>query len=206
MLAIPQSVTRRIVLKAYLSSDHVTAATGKTIAVVISKNGAAFGNPSGGATNATEIANGWYYVDLSTTDSGTLGPLIVRGTASGVDDAETWRYVVDPHNAGYDGVPSVTAGAISGLPLSVDASGRVDISQTAADKVFGASGAALAELGAVPSATPSPRNALMLLFMTLRNKLTTTATAKSVFNDAGSSIASKALSDDGTTYTETKMS
>ena len=85
---IVQSATKRIPLKAYLSTDHVTAATGKTIAIVISKNGAAFANPSGGATNATEISNGWYYFDASTTDTGTLGPLIVRGTASGVDDVE----------------------------------------------------------------------------------------------------------------------
>jgi hypothetical protein len=84
---IPQSVTIRAPLKAYLS-DGVTDATGKTIAVTISKNGAAFGNPSAGATNATEIANGWYYVDLSTTDTGSTGPLIVRGTATGCDNSE----------------------------------------------------------------------------------------------------------------------
>src|SRR6266851_5824290 len=139
MIAIPQSATRRIPLKAYLSTDHVSDATGKTIAVTISKNGAAFGNPSAGATNATEIANGWYYVDLSATDTGTAGPLIVRGTASGVDNVETFRFVADAHNAGFDGIPSAVAGATSGLPLSADSSGRVDVlkingtSQTARD-------------------------------------------------------------------------
>jgi hypothetical protein len=115
--SIPQSVTCRIPLKAYLSSDHVSAATGKTIAVVISKNGAAFANPSAGATNATEISSGWYYVDLSTTDTGTKGPLIIRGTATGVDDVETHPYVVDAHNAGFDGVPSAAAAAAGGLPV-----------------------------------------------------------------------------------------
>lgn len=84
---IQQSLARRVLLKAYLR-DGVTAATGKTLAVVISKNGAAFGNPSAGATNATEIASGWYYADLSTTDFGTAGPMVVRGTATGVDDVE----------------------------------------------------------------------------------------------------------------------
>lgn len=102
---IPQSKTIRVTLKAYLSSDHSTAATGKTIAVVLSKNGGAFGNPSGGATNATEIGNGWYYVDLSTTDSGTLGPLIVRGTSSGVDDVEQVYDVVKSTNGGYEALP-----------------------------------------------------------------------------------------------------
>lgn len=86
---IPQSATIRVPLKAYLSSDHASDATGKTLAVTISKNGAAFGNPSAGATNATEIANGWYYVDLSTTDTGTAGPLIVRATGTATDNVET---------------------------------------------------------------------------------------------------------------------
>lgn len=82
---IPQSTTIRVPLQAYLSSDHVTPATGKIIAVTISKNGAAYANPSAGATNATEVSNGSYYVDLSTTDAGTLGPLWVLGTCAGVD-------------------------------------------------------------------------------------------------------------------------
>jgi hypothetical protein len=123
---IPQSVTKRVALKAYLSSDHLSDATSKTIAVTISKNGAAFGNPSAGATNATEIASGWYYVDLSTTDTGTTGPLIVRGTSSGVDNVESLFVVVDAHNAGFDGVPSVVAGASGGLPTG-NASGQVTL-------------------------------------------------------------------------------
>lgn len=82
---IPQSVTIRVPLQAYLSSDHVSAATGLTIAITISQNGGAYANPSGGATNATEIASGSYYVDLSTTDTGTLGPLFVKGTSATMD-------------------------------------------------------------------------------------------------------------------------
>lgn len=85
---IPISTTKRVLLKVYLSSDHISAATGKTVAVTISKNGAAFGNPSAGATNATEIASGWYYVDLSTTDTNTVGPLAVRGTNADSDPSE----------------------------------------------------------------------------------------------------------------------
>lgn len=82
---IPQGQTIRVPLQAYLASDHVSAATGKTIAITISKNGAAYGNPSAGATNATEIASGSYYVDLSTTDTNTLGPVFVKGAVATVD-------------------------------------------------------------------------------------------------------------------------
>lgn len=64
-------------------------------------------------------------------------------------------------------------------------------------------GATMAELAqGVPPATPSLEQALMALYMTLRNRLDVTATTKSVTNDAGTVIFKKALSDDGTTYSE----
>ncbi len=162
---IPQSTTIRVQFYLTLTSDHVSPATSKTVAITISKNGAAFGNPSAGATNATEIGNGWYYVDLSTTDTGTLGPVAVRGTATSSDDAGANFRVVSNVSAGFDG--------------------------------------AMAELSqATPSATPSWQAALMLLYMTMRNQMSVTATQKSIYNDAGTVIVKKVLSDDGTTYNE----
>jgi hypothetical protein len=86
VLNIKQSTAKRAVFKAYLTSDHVSPATGKTIAITISKNGGAFGNPNAGATNATAISSGWYYVDLDTTDTNTVGPLAVRGAEGTIDD------------------------------------------------------------------------------------------------------------------------
>lgn len=123
---IPQSVAIRVAFKAYLSSDHVTEATGKTIAITISKNGAAFGNPAAGATNATEIASGWYYVDLGTGDTGTLGPLAVRGTVATIDDVGVLYDVVGAHNAGFDGVPAVAAEAAGGLYTRGTGAGQVN--------------------------------------------------------------------------------
>lgn len=164
---IPKGITLRVAFFLALSSDHVSAATGKTVAITISKNGAAFGNPSAGATNATEIASGWYYVDLSTTDTGTSGPLIVRGTATSCDDVGENFRVVDAVSAGFEG--------------------------------------ALTELAqAQPSATPTWQQALMALYMELRNQVTATGTNKSVCNDAGTVIFKKTISDDGTTFTEAK--
>lgn len=136
---IPQSVSFDIAFKAYLSSDHVSPATSKTIVITISKNKAGFVNPSAGATNASEIANGWYYVNMSTTDAGTLGPLIVHGAEGTIDNVDLVYQVVGAFNAGFTGIPAVIAGGSSGLPLSVDTSGRVDVlkvngtSQTARD-------------------------------------------------------------------------
>ena len=65
---------------------------------------------------------------------------------------------------------------------------------------------ALDELAqAAPSATPTQSAALMLLYMALRNKVDVTATFKEVHNDIGTVITKKALSDDGTTYSEAEM-
>lgn len=83
-----------IVFKAFLSSDHITPATGKTIAVTISKNGGGFANPNAGATNATEIASGWYKVTLDATDTATLGPLIVHGAEAAIDNVDRDYQVV----------------------------------------------------------------------------------------------------------------
>lgn len=164
---IPQSTAIRVAFILRLTSDHYSVATGKTVAITISKNGAAFGNPSAGATNATEIASGWYYVDLSTTDTGTLGPLIVRATATSCDDVGENFRVVDAASGGYDGTISELAQA-------------------------------------QPPKNPTRVQAAMLPYMMIRNKLTTTGSQKSIYNDAGTVIAKKALADDGTTYTETQ--
>lgn len=103
-------------LKLFLTSDHITPATGKTVAITISKNGGAFANPNAGATNATEVSNGWYKVTLDATDSNTEGDLVVRGTATSCDDTERVFRVHLPPNFAL---------------ASIDGSGRVDVSKVA---------------------------------------------------------------------------
>lgn len=84
---IPQGIAYLAVFKAYLSSDHASEATGKTIAITICKNDAtSFSNPAAGATNATEKASGWYHVALGASDTNVLGPLAIRGAAATIDD------------------------------------------------------------------------------------------------------------------------
>lgn len=62
-----------------LSSDHVTAATGKTVAVQISKDGGAFAT----CTNspATEVASGWYKITLTSSEM-DAGNIALRMTAT----------------------------------------------------------------------------------------------------------------------------
>lgn len=68
---------------------------------------------------------------------------------------------------------------------------------------------AIAELGvAAPAITPTLRTGLMLMYMAMRNKVdvdTTGTDAMKVHNDAGTQITSKLVTDDGTDYSEAKM-
>ena len=132
----PQSVAKLVVFRAFLSSDHVTPATAKTIAITLSKNGATtFSNPNAGATNATEMASGFYKFTLDTTDTGTAGPLAWRGAGTGVDDIGDAITIANAHNAGFDGVPNAAAEAAGGLytrgtgagQIAQDANGNVRV-------------------------------------------------------------------------------
>src|SRR5690348_12288707 len=133
MYLLKQSSTARPLLFMLVSStDHVSALTGATPTVTISKNGASFASPSGAVT---ELANGWYKVAGNATDTGTLGPLLLHATASGADptDAEYDVVAYDPQDAvrlGLTALPNANAGANGGLPTG-NASGQVVISGTA---------------------------------------------------------------------------
>ena len=65
---------------------------------------------------------------------------------------------------------------------------------------------AIPELTSIPGPTPSLFQALMLLYMSLRNSHTASSSQEAITNDAGSSITTAALSDNGTTYTKGKFS
>lgn len=97
-----------------------------------------------------------------------------------------------------------TAGAgLTGIPWNAAWDAEVQ------SEVDDALNTAIAELGvAAPTATPTVRTALMLMYMALRNKLdvqTSGTDAIEIHNDAGTQICSKAITDDGTDYSEAKM-
>ncbi len=114
---IPQSVAYLVVFRAYLSADGTTPATGKTIAITISKNGAtSFSNPAAGATNATEMASGFYKFTLATGDTGTIGPLAWRGTNVDINDAGDVLSVSAPPKVDVDTIktnPVVNGGTVT---------------------------------------------------------------------------------------------
>ncbi len=67
------------------SGDHISAKTGLTPTVTISKSGAAFGSPAGAVS---EISVGWYKVAGNATDANTDGPLLLHATGSGADPTD----------------------------------------------------------------------------------------------------------------------
>lgn len=120
------------------STDHLSAKTGATATVNLSKAGGSFAAAGG---SVAEIANGWYKVSLNTTDTNTLGDLAFHITASGADDTDFVDQVVsfDTQDANALGLARLDA-AISSrmatftLPanftsLAIDGSGRVDLSK-----------------------------------------------------------------------------
>ncbi len=75
-------------------------------------------------------------------------------------------------------------------------------------EVDGALDTAISELGvAEPTATPTVRTAIMLMYMAMRNKLvvqTSGTDALEIYNTAGTIICKKLLTDDGSDYIEAK--
>lgn len=108
-----------------LTSDHISAGTGLTLTVTLSKNGGAFASPAG-AIN--EIGNGWYYLAGNATDTNTLGSLVVHATATGADPFDEKFEVVafnlqDAIRLGLTSLPSVSFNTAGGLGAMVALAG-----------------------------------------------------------------------------------
>lgn len=80
-----QSTVRVRTFLMVLTSDHITGATGKTVTVTISKNGAAFAAPAG---SVAEISDGLYKITLTAADTDTLGDLAFHCTATDCDPTD----------------------------------------------------------------------------------------------------------------------
>jgi hypothetical protein len=65
---------------------------------------------------------------------------------------------------------------------------------------------AIGEPTGAPAASATPASKLGRLYQVLRNGLTITASAKTMKDDAGADLWSKTVTNDGTTYTESKGS
>lgn len=150
------------------SSDHISALTGATPTVTISKNGAAFASPSG---TVTEIANGWYKVAGNATDTGTNGPLALHATAASGDPTD----LVVAEIVAYNPQDAVHLG-LSSLPnTAVTTNASLLTSGTSTDQISVSSGKVL--LQATQSGVTIPT------VTTVTNQLTAAAIATGIWQD-----------------------
>lgn len=149
------------------------------------------------------------FLDIEVSSRNTGAVAVSSLNASVIDAASIAANAMNGKgdwNIGKTGYSLTQAFPTNFAALSIDAGGLVDILQSAADKVFGASGATLPELPAttLPPITPTPREFSMLLYMAMRNKLDVSTSKKIVHNAAEAQVATKALTDTGG-YSEAEM-
>jgi hypothetical protein len=109
MLLLKQSTAVDIALGPFVdSTDGVTAETALTLSqadIRLKKNAAAWAQKND-TTSATHEENGWYEVNLNSTDTNTLGVLVVAVNESGA--LPVWeKFMVVPANV-YDSLISGT--------------------------------------------------------------------------------------------------
>ena len=139
-------------------------------------------------TDSAALASEVTAARMSELDAGTGGKM-----ANQVDEIRTDTTEI--------GVAGLGLGDLGGMSTGMKAEVNTEVD--------GALDTTIPELGvAAPTATPTIRTALILLYMLVRNKLvvqTSGTDAIEVYNDAGTKIASKTITDDGTDYTEDEM-
>lgn len=142
MFQIQQSTTYTKEFGMVSSTDHVTAVTGITPVVTLSKAGAAFAAAAG---TVTEISVGWYKIALTIVDTNTLGDLAFHITGTGADPTDFALQIVafnplSATNLGLSALPSANPAAAGGL-ATVDANNAVKLqSGTGANQLSLAAG------------------------------------------------------------------
>lgn len=160
--AIQQSTSAyKLMFLMVQSADHITALTGASPTVTLSKNGAAFGSPSGAVS---ELANGWYLVAGNATDSNTLGPLALHATAASGDPTDALYEVV---------IRDLTTATIALVTNLTNAPTNGDLTATMKTSVTTAATAATPTAAAVAAAV----NITGDLSATMKTSVTTAATA-----------------------------
>ena len=148
------------------------------------------------ATNVTTV-NG-LAANVITAASINADAITAAKIADGAIDAATFA-------AGAINAAAIAAAAFTSAKFgtgAIDAAAlATDAAQEIRDSVWSN---VLAELTVDPTATPTAKDALMLGYMAQRNARTTTASADTIKNDAGTTILTATVSDDGTTFTKAK--
>jgi hypothetical protein len=139
-------------------------------------------------------------VDTATTIPATIATIDTNVDAILVDTGTTLDAAIAVIDANVDQIETAVITNAAGVDIAADIAALNDIAASDLGSLT------ITELAALPSASPTLIQAIGLMYMSLRNKVDVTATTKEIHNDADTLLFTKTLSDDGTTYSETKMS
>jgi len=165
-------------------------------------------NPSGQYWNGTSFetfngANWSNYVNALTEDrSGAVGTGYYKATFPATIVAGRYTFTFYQQVGGSPAVGDPTIG--SGGPMYW--TGANEDQGSAVTVLALLNSTAMPELSTIPGPTPSMWQALMLLYMSLRNNHTASGSQEVISNDAGSTVTTASLSDNGTVYTKAKFS
>jgi|SRR6185437_6786391 len=147
-------------------------------------------------------AGKYTYVIYQSSGTPTLGdPVIGSGQIywNGIIEEQGVGLVVAATPVTLAGAqPSINIGTVS----TVNNIGSTGLANIQAQLQILLNATAIPELTGIPASTPTLSQALMLLYMSLRNNHTATTSQESISNSAGAAITSAQLSDDGTTFTK----
>lgn len=191
-MIINQGTIPTVVFLLVDATDDETAETGLSPTVQISKNGGSFATVT---NSVSEIANGWYKVALTATETNTVGPLIVRATGTGADEWRDVHQVVDFADFQADVSALATASGLAALENLSEAEVNAQVLDVLNVDTF-------SELTGVPPDDATITQMIRWLYLLARNKLTQTADTQTVLADDGSTtVATSTISDNGTTTT-----
>jgi len=159
-------------------------------------------------TDSAALASSWTAAlatalgNYTAARAGYLDELAAANIPTDVDTLKTYCDILDNATNGLANIKVL----IDALTAFVEGLHDLSAAQVNAEVVDALGTDIISELAqGIPAATPTIKTALMLLYMALRNQLTVTSSELGIYDDAAIKIAKKALSDDGTTYTEGEM-
>jgi hypothetical protein len=115
---LKQSTARNLMVLMTSSTDHITGATGLTLTITASKDGAAFASI---APTVTERGDGWYSLALTTAHTDTLGDFVLHVTASGADPTDVREEVFAALPGDSVTVSSLASNSITAASIATDA-------------------------------------------------------------------------------------
>jgi len=161
---------------------------------------------AGAVDNVTTVATTTTNTDMRGTDSALLAASI-NLTAGAVDNVTTVATTTtNTDMRGTDSAATAATVGVAGAGLTDLGGMSTGMKAEVLVEANAALDTAISELAqAAPTATPTMRTGLMLLYMALRNRLdvnTSGTDELQIFNNAGTVIAKKLLTDDGSDYSE----